>query len=99
MARGGTKTAEGMAQTQTGLADNALAGSQATAGQSLGQLMPQISQMLSPGGDPAVTSATMGALGSKFGDAKQIVMDTAARTNNAASTNAALDKLGLQEGA
>lgn len=54
--------------------------------------------MLSPGGDPAVTAATLGSVGSSFGNAKQGIMDTAARTNNPASTNAALDKTALNEG-
>jgi hypothetical protein len=74
-----------------------LASSQA--GQAYSAMMPQIYQMLSPSGDPAVTSATMGALGSTFGAARQNVMDTATRTNNAASTNASLDQLARTQGA
>lgn len=69
------------------------------AGQAYSAMMPQIYQMLSPSGDPTVTAATMGALGSTFGAARQNVMDTATRTNNAASTNASLDSLARSEGA
>ena len=99
MAKGAKKRAE---QTATGIGQSATQQQNVAAGQA-GQaysaMMPQIYQMLSPGGDPAVTAATMGALGSSTGAARQNVMDTAARTGNAASTNASLDQLARTEGA
>jgi len=99
MAKGGTKTAEQTAQQTEISAQNQQGQANAEQGQAYGALMPQIQSMLQPGGNPAVTAATMGALGSSFGSAKQNVMDTAARTNNGASTNASLDKLALGQGA
>jgi hypothetical protein len=99
MARGGTKTGENQAQN---IINQALPLTSQAAGQAnaaYGQLMPQIQQMLSPGGDPAVTAATMGALGSKYGAATKQALDTAARTRNAASTNATIDQLAQQQGA
>lgn len=98
MARGATKTAEGQAQETFKTGQQATGTAQAEQGQAYGALMPQIMSMLQPGGNPAVTAATMGALGSKFGDAKQQVMDTATRTNNGASTNAAIDQLARTQG-
>jgi hypothetical protein len=98
MARGATKTAENTAQgigtqakgvTSTGIAES---------GQEYGALMPQIASMMLPGGNPAVTAAMMGALGSSFGGAKQSTLDNATRTNNAASTNATEDQLARQQG-
>jgi hypothetical protein len=99
MAKGARKT---FLNTAAGIGQSAeqqqnLASSQGS--QAYSAMMPQIYQMLSPSGDPAVTAATMGALGSSFGAAKQNAMDTAARTNNAASTNASLDQLARTEGA
>ena len=99
MARGATKTAE---QTAQGIGNTATA-NQNTAtseqNQSYSALMPQIMSMLQPGGNPAVTAATMGSLGSSYGSADAGVKDTAARTNNAASTNASLDQLARNKGA
>src|SRR5271154_6613835 len=99
MARGATKTAE---QTAQGIGTTAAA-NQATAtgeqGAAYGALMPQIMQMLQPGGNPAVTAATMGSLGSSYGAADQGAKDTAARTNNAASTNATEDQVARNKGA
>ena len=99
MAKGATKTGENQAQQTEISAQNQQGQANAEQGQAYGALMPQIQSMLQPGGNPAVTAATMGALGSSFGSAKQNVMDTAARTNNGASTNASLDKLALGQGA
>jgi len=98
MARGATKTAENMAQDQVNLADaNAqTAGNRATS--AYNTLMPQIQSYLQPGGNPAVTAATMGALGSSLGAQKQTALDTETRTNNAASTNATLDSLARTQG-
>ncbi len=98
MAKGARKT---FLNTAQGIGNSA-AQQQATAaaqeGQEYGAMMPEVQAMLSPSGDPAVTAATMGALGSQFGAAKQGIMDTAARTGNAASTNAALDQAALGQG-
>jgi hypothetical protein len=99
MARGATKTAE---QTAQGIGNTAAANqatSTAQANTAYGTLMPQIMSMLQPGGNPAVTAATMGSLGSSYGAADQGAKDTAARTNNAASTNATEDQLARNKGA
>ena len=97
-ARGATKTAENQAQETFKAGQGATGTEEAIQGQSYGALMPQIMSMLQPGGNPAVTAATQGSLASRFGAAKQGVMDTAARTNNAASTNATLDSLARTQG-
>ena len=99
MAKGARKTFLNTAQQIGTSASQQQAADQAQAQQQYQMMMPQIMQMLTPGGDPAVTAATMGALGSKFGSAKQDVMDTAARTGNAAATTAALDNMAQSEGA
>lgn len=99
MAKGARKTFLNTAQQIGTSASQQQATDQAQAQQQYQMMMPQIMQMLTPGGDPAVTAATMGALGSSFGAAKQGVMDTAARTGNAAATNAALDNMAQSEGA
>ena len=98
MARGATKTAEQTAQGIGKQAQTATSTGQTQENTAYSTLMPQITSMLQPGGNPAVTAATMGALGSRFGDAKQDVMDTATRTNNGASTNATLDSLARSQG-
>ena len=98
MARGATKTAENQPNRIFQQGQRATGTEQAIQGQTYGALMPQITSMLQPGGNPAVTAATMGALGSKFGDAKQQALDTATRTNNAASTNATIDQLARSQG-
>lgn len=99
MAKGATKTGEQMGQGTYATAQGVQQGAGAQQGQAYDQLQGQISQMLQPGGSPAVTAATMGALGSKYGAGKQAVLDTAAHTNNGASTNAALDTMALNQGA
>ena len=98
MARGATKTAENQAQQTFQSGEGALSTERAIQNTAYGTLMPQITSMLQPGGNPAVTAATQGSLASRFGAAKQGVMDTAARTNNAASTNATLDSLARTQG-
>lgn len=98
MAKGARKTFLNTAQSLGKQAGQEGQVAQGQAGTEYSTLMPQVMKQLSPGGDPAVTAATMGALGSRFGAAKQGIMDTAARTGNAASTNAALDKAALDEG-
>jgi len=99
MARGGTKTAEQMAQGDYGAAQTAGSTAAGEQSASYGALMPQIMQMLQPGGNPAVTAATMGSLGSSYGSADAGAKDTAARTNNAAATNATEDQLARSKGA
>ena len=97
MARGMTAV-KNQALGQTSLANKAAGTAGTEAGTAYSTMMPQIMKAFQPGGDPAVTAATMGALGSKFGAAKQDVMDTATRTGNAATTTAALDQLARTQG-
>jgi len=98
MARGATKTAEQMSQNNVAAAQANQAQAAGRATQAYNTLFPQIQKMLSPGGDPAVMQAGMGALGSTYGNARQKAMDVAARTRNSAATPALLDELAQQQG-
>jgi hypothetical protein len=99
LARGAKKTAENTA-TAIGQSATAQQGTeQQQQQQSYNTLTPLINSYLQPGGNPAQTAATMGALGSSFGAAKQQAQDTATRTRNAASTDATIDSLARQQGA
>jgi len=99
VARGAKKTGENTAQAVGQSAAGQQSTEQAQQGQAYGKLAPLIQSYLQPGGNPAVTAATTGALGSAFGTAKQQAADTAARTRNAASTNATIDSLAREQGA
>lgn len=99
MARGGT--AKSAQNTASGIERNAFGQqttSQGQAAQNYAAMMPEINAMMSPGGDPAITAATMGALGSQIGSKQAQALDAAARTRNAAATNATLQNLGRTQG-
>jgi len=98
MARGAKESVEKLAQGTYNTAGTAATTAASQGGSAYSALMPQVMQMLTPSGDPAVTAATMGAAQSKFGEKEQAARDAATRTNNGASTNAVLDKLALDEG-
>lgn len=98
MARGATKTAENNAQQISTAAQTGATTAQNTAAATTAPQIALDQSYLQPGGNPAVTAATMGALGSTMGAAKAQALDEATRTNNAASTNAAIDQLARTQG-
>lgn len=98
MAKGARKQALNQAQSEQKQAQGYTAGANTTANNALNAEMPTVMSYLQPGGNPAVTAATMGALGSKFGSEEAQARDAASRTNNAASTNAVLQSLGRTQG-
>ena len=98
MARGQAQSVQNTAANIERNADTQQGVSQGRANENYAAMMPEIAAMMSPGGDPAITAATMGALGSQIGANQARAMDTAARTKNAASTNATLENLGRTQG-
>lgn len=99
MAKGARKNFLNQASSEQQQAQGYTQAANAAGTQALNAEMPTVMSYLQPGGNPAVTAATMGALGSQFGAQQQNALDTAARTGNAASTNATLQSLGRSQGA
>lgn len=98
MAKGARKSFLNQASGEQKQAQGYTTAADTTANRALNAEMPTIMSYLQPGGNPAVTAATMGALGSKFGSEEAQARDAASRTNNAASTNAVLQNLGRTQG-